>query len=161
MSEIGTAELVGRLERMSIPEPNSGCWLWTATVAPNGYGRISVQGRMALAHRLSFQLFCRPLQPGEQACHRCDNRLCINPDHLFAGTAADNAQDAIKKGRRSAGSAWGGEGNPNRRLTENDVREIRRLHAAGARGVDLARAFGLTRSGVCEITKRRSWGALT
>jgi hypothetical protein len=89
-----------------IPEPNSGCWLWTGTMMNRGYGVASTYGEARqLAHRVSFEMHHRPLQPGEVVCHRCDVPLCVNPDHLFAGTQADNMHDMDRKGRRICVSA--------------------------------------------------------
>lgn len=92
-----------RIDRLSIPEPMSGCWLWLGTATPNrrgvDYGRLSVQGRSVRAHRYSYEAHKGAIQPGLNICHSCDNPLCVNPDHLFAGTHQDNADDRERKGR--------------------------------------------------------------
>lgn len=95
---LGILPVIPRLMEMSIPEPNSGCWIWLRAMA-NGYGVIGINGRQQYAHRASFEAFNRPLLEGERALHRCDMRACINPEHLFAGSQRDNMQDAIAKGR--------------------------------------------------------------
>lgn len=91
------------IERRSIPEPNSGCWIWEGPAwsgrGGRFYGCASFQGRDRLAHRVSFEAFKGPITDGLFVCHRCDNTLCVNPDHLFLGTNRDNMQDMVRKGR--------------------------------------------------------------
>lgn len=85
------------------PEPNTGCWLWTASVNRKGYGRIGVGDAAALAHRVSWELHRGPIPGGLCVLHKCDVPACVNPDHLFLGTVPDNTADCIAKGRFTAG----------------------------------------------------------
>ena len=89
------------LEANSIPEPNSGCWLWTGYTQDDGYGlvRHGTRGPGIRAHRLSLQIATGQSGDGLLACHRCDMPSCVNPSHLFWGSVRDNARDASAKGR--------------------------------------------------------------
>lgn len=91
-----------RLLYYSVPEPNTGCWLWTAATFSGkygSYGAIRVKNKLSKAHRVSYQTFVGPIPSGLSVCHRCDTPECINPDHLFVGTKKDNSLDMMKKGR--------------------------------------------------------------
>ena len=88
-----------RFEAHISPEPMSGCWLWTGTESRHGYGQIRINGSPMLAHRLSYELHKEPIPEGLSVLHHCDNRLCVSPDHLYAGTTADNIHDMLNRGR--------------------------------------------------------------
>lgn len=77
------------------------CWNWTAATRNSGYGCIKVNGKVQDSHRLSWSLVNGDIQNGLFVLHRCDNRLCVRPDHLFLGTQKDNMRDATSKGRMS------------------------------------------------------------
>lgn len=138
----------------------SGCWQWTGAPSdstPTGaYGRMRIYGVQERAHRVSWLLHKGAIPDGLQVLHRCDNPKCVNPEHLFLGTNADNVADRVSKGR----SGWQerkGEAHPMSKLRESDVRAIRERHSAGERQSVLAREFRVDRATVCEIISRRKW----
>lgn len=92
-------ETIQYLEEHSIPEPNTGCWLWLGSVDRKGYGRVN--GRktgVGLAHRLAFTVNVKDGAGDLLVCHKCDQPSCVNPDHLYAGTFHDNATDRVRRG---------------------------------------------------------------
>lgn len=130
------------------------CWEWSGGHQSKGYGCIpkSVVGRQILAHRVSYELFVGPAD-GKLVCHTCDNKLCVNPTHLFLGDPADNSRDMVNKGRQSKGeSRW------NAKITEESAREI---YSSPLRGVDVAKKFGVAQQTVCAIRRGRTWRHVT
>jgi hypothetical protein len=101
--DIPAPSVIARFERMVSPEPNSGCWLWLGACAPTGRGNFTYGLRpnriLVNAPRFAFTIWRGSIPDGLQVLHRCDVPNCVNPDHLFLGTAADNIHDMIRKGR--------------------------------------------------------------
>lgn len=138
-------------KRVAVGQPGS-CWPFTGEVNTHGYGQMRLNGKQELVHRLIYQLATGD-DPGTLlVCHTCDNPRCCNPEHLFLGTAADNAGDSVGKGRNARGEKSGAA-----RLTADDVVAIRRLHENGASYTDIARSFGVTAENVSYICRRETW----
>ncbi len=94
-----------RFDLSYMPEPNSGCWLWIGTLGyPLGVPRprITHKAKILAGHRVSIELFKGPIPQGMYACHTCHNTYCVNPDHLYAGTAKQNTDDMMRSGRHAA-----------------------------------------------------------
>lgn len=149
-------ELKSRFMDKVSPEPNSGCWLWTGTMSSTGYGRLKVDGVMLPAHRISYSLFIGSIGEGKFICHTCDNRLCVNPDHLFCGTHDENMKDMVSKGRQSKENKYGAS-NGRAKLTDADVIAIRRSELTQAA---LAEQYSVSRSQISMIKTRVRWSHL-
>lgn len=119
-----------------MPEPNSGCYLWLGATNVDGYGRFNLNGKIENAHRAAFMQDKGAIPAGMLVLHSCDNRACVNPDHLRLGSDADNSRDKIKRRRVP------------RKLTDEQVREIR---AAAGRYQDIGAAYGVSASYVSLI----------
>ena len=118
-----------------------GCWEWTGTRNPQGYGVLRVGEGNKLAHRLAWELANSPIPLGLHACHKCDNRGCVRPDHLFLGTIADNNADMRAKGRSS--------GKPSK-ISKKD---IHRIEASSATSNALAQRFGVSETTIRVIRR--------
>ena len=135
------------------PEPNTGCWLWLGGVSC-GYGIANVHGYVERTHRLSYTVFNGIIPDGMYVCHSCDNRLCVNPDHLFIGTPYDNNHDMISKGRSKL---WGGPSKCYRKLSEDQVRTIRSRLEEGELGTILSIDYGVSPSAISAIKTGLTW----
>ena len=132
---------------------HSVCWEWTGAVKDNGYGHINRSGKISSAHRVSYALFVGPAKDGFDVCHTCDNRLCVNPDHLFLGTRSDNMMDAKLKGRLS--------NKARRHLTKDQVFEIVARSKSGHSARKIANSMNLNYGTVTAIVAGRSYSKLT
>ena len=130
------------------------CWEWRACVDARGYGRY--QGDRA--HRAAWQMANGTIPRGLCVCHKCDNRRCVNPQHLFLGTLADNNRDRHEKGRDGF-APRASEANGMAKLSEADVAEIRRLKAAGRYGIQrkLAQRVAVSEATISLIVNGTRW----
>lgn len=133
---------------------DSSCWEWTAALFRTGYGAININRQAKYAHRVAYELFIGPIPEGLFICHHCDNRKCINPSHLFAGTQADNVEDMYEKGRDNSPK---GEGIHTAKLTEEKVKEIRKLREEGLTHPKIAKLFGIAECTSSAVCLNRYW----
>lgn len=128
----------------------TGCWEWSGNTS-GGYGRVRHNGRYIVAHRGSYIIHVGEIPDGLLVCHHCDNRSCINPDHLFLGTHSENTQDMLNKGRGLTG-----EKSTSAKLCEVDVLLIRDLESVKPQQV-IADWFGVCQAHVSDIIRRKTW----
>lgn len=137
------------LERIRISD--QGCWEWQGGLS-HGYGRIGHNNKTYSTHRVSYEYYKGKIEGDLFVCHKCDNPLCCNPDHLFLGDYQINSADCVSKNRHSYG-----EKSPNSKLTAAQVNEIRELVAKGVKQKDIAPKFGISSSNVSKLMTKASW----
>jgi hypothetical protein len=136
-----------------------GCWRWTGGTSgakAGGHGQFWFGNRMVRAHRVAWELATGKSPGAMCVCHRCDNPLCVNPDHLFLGTQTDNIADMVAKGRQQR-VPRPGEANTQARLTDDDVRQIRAANDAGEGRHAIAARYGISPNHAYRIATRRNW----
>ncbi len=125
------------------------CWWYTGAKDSWGYGNLNYQGRQIGAHRASWLAHNGPITNGLHVLHTCDNRGCINPEHLYLGTHQDNMKDRDTRGNNYSGMT---------RLTETEVREIKKLLATTGRTLeDIGNQFLVTKHAIYDIKSGRTW----
>lgn len=137
--------LAQRIMEGSMPEPNSGCWIWLRKCFPSEEGAMrgamNILGKTYAAYRVSYEAFVGPIPDGVMILHSCDNDLCVNPDHLRPGTHAENMEDMRRRNRHRTSRL------PYSRLKDNQREQIRALRSTHTVS-ELARRFGVTRSAI-------------
>lgn len=135
----------------SIEKDKNNCWNWIGVLAGGGYGRLRFEGKNIAAHRLSYKLFKGEIGENLFVCHSCDNKKCLNPDHLWIGTLQDNVNDAVKKGRVNM------KGVKNRfcSLTEHQIEEFIILRNESITYQRLSRIFNSSEQHLRNIFKGR------
>ena len=146
-------------EKVDKIEPDK-CWNWKASRSGTGarYGQIKVNGKMCKSHRISYEMAYGSIPNGMYILHRCDNGLCVNPNHLFIGNQFDNMRDCISKGR---GPDMRGETNGNSKLLYNDVASIRSRYNTETKKYGLiskmAREYDLTPTAIWQVVHNLNW----
>lgn len=143
----------------AIPEPMSGCWLWSGYVDDIGYGRAGHPTENK-AHRIIWTILYGAIPSGKKILHKCDVRCCINPDHLFIGTQADNVADMMKKGRNKCVPQCG-EKNPMSRLTNDVVLKMRKLRESTNEPYHkIASKFGVSTMTAYRAITKKAWSEI-
>lgn len=124
-----------------------GCWGWKGSIAGGGYPMLMFGHKQMNANRISFLLHNGELKDDIWVLHKCDNKICTNPDHLFLGTPRDNTLDKIQKGRD----------NPRRKLTVENVKKIKNLLALGVTMTKIARDYSVNHSTISAIKRGITW----
>lgn len=133
----------------------SDCWIWRGHVDDVGYGRFPYRGENK-AHRVSYVMHKGEIPEGHLVMHSCDNRQCVNPNHLSIGTQKENMQDMARKGRGKS-PALNGEKNPMSKLTTDKVSAIRDLCANGHTQSKVAKEFNVSPMTVSRIVRKELW----
>jgi len=161
MSKIKVIPTAAGIRFWTLVERGPGCWIWKKSTGSHGYGQFyPAKGNPLQAHRVSWFLTFGKIPTGMHVLHRCDNKRCVRPDHLFLGTHADNMRDKCNKGRQSH-FASKGDACKYIKVTDAQVEEIRTRWRAGTRqkpgnAADLAKEYGVTRTRIFQLAKRQS-----
>lgn len=149
-------------------EKADGCWLWKGSRCQKGYGIFVIRGKNYQAHRLSYELAYGITLGSVLGCHSCDTPSCVNPQHIWPGTQAENMADRDRKGRTARGTRHGTKTKPNSvargeqvgnaKLTASQVIEIRQRYANGDHALKkLSKEYGLTPSNIYKIAMHKVW----
>ena len=150
-----------RLQRLSILNKETGCIEWISSMH-NGYGKLIIGSRSdgtrktITAHRLAYMVYKGKIPKGMLVCHHCDNRGCINPDHLFIGTYQDNTDDREIKGRNVLPIRLKGEKHPRSKLKLKDVKKVKELKSLLTQQ-QIANLFKVSRSTIKDILLEKTW----
>lgn len=156
-------QVLARFLSLIIQREPDACWEWSGARSTAGYGQLRTGGRLGYAHRFSYQHFVGPIPPKMQVCHKCDNPPCVNPNHLFVGTAKDNAADMVRKGRGANGDRTRSR-DVLAKLNPANVVDIRRDYVAHSRHANtktLARKYGVTQAAIWYVIAGRTWTDVT
>lgn len=147
----GEESIAERIERFSIPIPESGCIIWIGSINPRGYGTINIKDKTLRIHRYIYEMTNGPIPKGLFVCHKCDVPSCINPHHLYAGTAKQNAHDRDSRGRANTPK---GTDYQHSKFTEEIVLQIRNSSESNQ---SLAEKYGASRAAIRKVRIGESW----
>lgn len=136
------------------------CWNWIGGKSSSGYGAFTINHKKYLAHRVSYALFVDTIPDGMEVCHSCDNKLCVNPSHLWSGTHQDNIDDKVRKNRQSHHTKSRGENNGKNKLTEQNIYQIREMIEQGYTQQKIAEIFGVKGALISKIKLGILWSWL-
>lgn len=149
----GEYDPISHLERFEeCFERSEGCWEWQRSTFGGGYGRFMVDRCLMPASKAAYLFYKGDVPDGMYVCHKCDNPKCVNPDHLFLGTPAENSKDMVEKDRQAKG-----ENNGNSRLTETQVIQIRQLRRDGLSSRKIGTMFDVSTTTVLNIEHEKQW----
>lgn len=138
---------------------NNDCWEWQGSKYYNGYGQFYKRPMKIVAHRMAYELTFGKSKL--LVCHKCDNRGCVNPNHLFLGTYSENFADMDSKGRRNPADTKGIK-NGRALVTEDQILSMRELYAKGNISIiKLGKKFGVSETQTGRIIRRESWKHVT
>jgi hypothetical protein len=137
--------LIDRFEKRFVK--TDGCWEWIGYINKKGYGSFSFWGNRTtyFAHRLSYVFYRGEIPIGMMICHSCNNRRCVNPEHLYAGTALQNSRDAVLLGNQA------------KKLNPEKVLEIRKMRSDGVKLKDIMKKFLIGETSLLKILNGKSW----
>lgn len=132
----------------TVTDPETGCMEWQGASSPTGYGKVRYEGKAQDTHRVSWMITNGDIPAGMMICHKCDNRICVNPNHLFVGTRSDNMRDAWNKGRLDMSKAL--ENHPTS-IPDASIIRAHELLEQGVPAIRIAAMCGISRQTVGHI----------
>lgn len=131
---------------------DSGCWIWMGKPKKSGYGVMRFNGKYELSHRISWLIHFGVIPNNLWVLHHCDNKLCVNPNHLFLGTIIDNDKDRYNKSREAKGENHG-----NSKFSNDDILKIRRMRIDGHSYAEIGQLFGSNKGHIQKICLHKIW----